>query len=85
MHDLSCFTDNIVEEDNSALPCTHSLDQTVIDMNDRFGPWELEEFKNFEELGHMLILLRGNNIDHLVGFVGVVPLLDTTDVTGKID
>ena len=89
VHVLFCLVEDAVEEHCGALARRHALDHTKIDMQEAVGfllrPREAHKLKHFEELRQVQVLLRGDDVDHLVKAIVAVPaLLRLDNVAGDV-
>ena len=85
MHHRLGLLDDLLQEDNRTLPCAHPMNKAEVNVFKAVGPVEAQEIENFEKLGCMQILCRGDDIDHLVELILVVSLYSARDVTSEVD
>ena len=79
------LADDIFEEDGRALARAHALHEAVRDVLQPLRPVVAHELQDLEELRDMQVLLRADNVDHLVEVVCVVALGGPCDVAHDVD
>jgi len=84
MHFSLGLLDNLVQEHDTTLSGAHAVDKAEVHVLETVGPRELQKLEDFEELGCVKILCRGDDVDHFVELIFVVSLDGTGDITGEV-
>ena len=85
MHDRLGLLYDLLQEYNCTLSGAHAMNQTEVNVFKVVSPGILQELENFEKLGCMKILCRGDDVNHLVEFILVVSLYGARNVTSEVD
>ena len=80
VHHACRLADDLLEEDDCAFPRAHAKHEAIVDVLDVLRPRELHQVQHLEELCCVQILLRRDDVDHLVELVLFVALDRSADV-----
>jgi len=80
VHPACRLADDLVEEDDCAFPRAHAEHEPIVDVLDALRPRELHQVQHLDELRRVQILLRRDDVDHLVELVLFVALDRSADV-----
>jgi hypothetical protein len=85
VHHARGLADDVLEEDGGPLARAHALHEPVADVLKPVRPRELHQLENFEELRDVQVLLRRDNVDHLVECILFEAFDRTADVAREVD